>query len=85
MWCVLHYEKVDVKGLIDGRTMNSLCGFHVLLIPRLLWRYSKCPKECEIIPRAQPEGLSHIPEGVCRTPAVDVHIAIDYRAYVTLR
>ena len=47
-------------------------SIYVLLIPRLLGRYSKYPKECEIIPRAQPEGLSHIPEGVCRTPVVGV-------------
>ena len=45
---------------------------YVLLIPRLLGRYSKYPKECEIIPRAQPEGLSHIPEGVCKMLAVGV-------------
>ena len=54
-----------VMGLVLGPSL-------VLLKPHLLGRYSKYPKECEIIPKAQPEGLSHIPEGVCRMPAVGV-------------
>ena len=43
----------------DSKQWINDSGIYVLLIPYLLGCYSKYRKECEIIPRAQPEGLSH--------------------------
>ena len=41
------------------------CSMYVLVIPRLLGGYRKYTKECV----DNPEGLSHIAECVCTTPA----------------